>query len=89
MQRADTGISRPTEYQFARHSGGDHLVVNEIGCEAAKGEVLFSLANDLVAGGERDEMGEPFRHDHITVGNKSFDRFRHGEKLPLFKAVSP
>src|SRR5882762_1686630 len=58
VQRADAGIPGPRKDELPGAAGGDHLIVDQIGREAAQREVAAPLADDLVPRGERDEVGE-------------------------------
>ena len=51
----------------------NQLIINEIGGHADQGQVPLALANDLMAGGVRDQVGEPFQRNRIAI----LDEFRH------------
>ena len=53
----------------------DHLIVDEIRRHADQRQVFASLADDLVAGGMRNEMGEPLQSHGIAIANGGFDGF--------------
>ena len=74
MERSHTGIATPGEDQAFRAATPDHLVVDEIGRHPNQRQVGQPLADDLVAGGERDEVREPFERNGIARRNEP----RHG-----------
>ena len=67
MERADTRVAEPAEDQLRGAAGGDHLVVDEVGCHAGQGEVAALLSNDLVTGCKRDAVREPLNGNGVTV----------------------
>ena len=81
MKRADTWVAQPAEDQLARDAGGDHLVVNQVRCQPAEREIPPPLADDLVASGEADEMGEALDRDGISVAYQLGNRVAHGRDL--------
>src|SRR5688572_8569545 len=70
VQRPDAGVAQPGEDELSGHSRGNHLVVDQVRREAAQREIATALANDLVAGGEADEMSEAFDRDGVAVANE-------------------
>ena len=74
MQRADAGIAAPREGQLARAAHADHLVVDQVRRHADQVQVAPALADDLVPGGERDQVGEAFQRDARAVGDVRGDR---------------
>src|SRR3989441_7685219 len=48
VQRAHAGISGPGENELPGAARGDHLVINQVGREAAEREVAAALADDLI-----------------------------------------
>jgi len=69
MQRSDAGIAAPGEHEFLRAPRADHLVVQQIGGHANQREVGASLADDLVPGGERNQVGESLEGDRVPVAH--------------------
>ena len=67
VERADAGIAAPREDQPVDRTHADQLVVDQIGGHPADGQVPAALADDLMAGGEGDEMGEALHGDEIAV----------------------
>ena len=47
--------------------GADQLVVDHVGRHAHEGEVAPALADDLVTGGVRDQVGEALHRDGVAV----------------------
>lgn len=81
VQRSDPGVAAPGEHQLARASHADHLVVDEVGSHPDQGEVAAPLADDLVPGGERDQVREPFQGHAVPVVDEFPDRV--GERHDL------
>jgi hypothetical protein len=77
MQRARTGIPSPAEDQLSRHSGRDHLVVDQVRGEAADGKVPPALADNLVPGGKADEVGKSFDDHGVAVVDVRRHRLFH------------
>ena len=73
VQRTDARISSPGEHELLGAARRDHLVVDQIGSEAAEGELAPALADDFVPGGERDQMGETFDDERVTVVHEARD----------------
>ncbi len=67
LQRADPGIAAPREGQLGDASGTDQLVVDDVGCHAHEMQVAALLADDLVTGGMRDQMGETLERQRVAV----------------------
>ena len=70
MQRANTGIPAPGEDQLSGTAHPDQLVVDHVRCHPDQSQVPPLLANDLMSGGKRDEMGEAFHGDGGAVGEQ-------------------
>src|SRR5215475_8189246 len=73
VERADARIATPGKNQFPRAAGADELVVNDVGRHADEGEILAALTNDLMTGGERNEMRKTLHRDGIAVMKVSAD----------------
>ena len=78
---ADARVAEPREDELAGDAGGDHLVVDDVGREPGEGQVALALADDLVTGGERDEVGEPLDRHGIAVAHEVGDRVAHRRDL--------
>src|SRR5207247_5373637 len=78
---ADPWIPEPREDQLAGHAGRDHLVIDEVRREPGEREVALPLADDLVAGGERDQVGEALDRDRVAVADELGDRVSHRRHL--------
>jgi hypothetical protein len=81
VQRADAGIAAPGKDQLAGAARADHLVVDDVGGQPDQGEVAPALADDLVAGGDRDEVGESLERDRVAVVDEFGDGFPQGYDL--------
>ena len=81
VQRADAGVAAPGEDELARAAHADELVVDQVGRHADQRQVAPPLPDDLVAGRERDEVGEPLHRDRVAVVHEGRDRF--GERHDL------
>ena len=67
VQRADAGVAAPGEHQPAGAAHPDQLVVDDVRRHPHQRQVAAPLADDLVAGGERDQVGEAFERDGVAV----------------------
>ncbi len=74
MQRADARIAAPRKNQLRRAAGADQLIVNQIRCHPDQRQIAAALADDLVTGGERNQVSEAFQSHNITVANHFLDR---------------
>ncbi len=80
-QRADAGVAHVGENHFAGAAGRHHLVIDQVGGGPRQGQVLAPLADDLVPGGEGDQVGEPGRIDTIAVMDIFLDSLGKRYKL--------
>ena len=71
------GLPSHENTSFEATPAGDHLVVDEVRGQARQGEVALALADDLVPGGERDEVGEPLDRHSVAVTHELGDRVAH------------
>ena len=78
MQRADARIAAPGERELARAARADQLVVDEVGRHAHEMQVAPALADQLVAGRERDEVREALEREAGAVGDVLRDRSASG-----------
>ena len=74
VQRPDAGVAAVGEDELARGAHADHLVIEDVRRHPDQLEVAAPLAQDLVAGGERDQVGEALEGDRVAV----VDDPRHG-----------
>ena len=88
-QTADTRVPEPRKDKLAGDTGRDHLVVDDVRREAGEGQVAAALADDLVTGRERDEMGEALDGDRIAVVDELGDGVTHRCDLGGAHRVSP
>ena len=75
VQRPDARISAPGEDDLLDAPGADELIVDQVRGHADHGEIALGLPDDLVSGGERDQVREPFQGDRVAVANRFADRF--------------
>jgi hypothetical protein len=66
------------ENQFRRAPGADHLVVHDVRGHPHQREVPPALPDDLVAGRDRDQVGEAFEGDDVAVMHQFRDRIGQG-----------
>ena len=81
VQGADARITRPREDQLRGAAGCDQLVVDEIGRETGERQITALLADDLVRGGEADEMREPFDDEDVAIAHEAAHRLVHAHDL--------
>jgi hypothetical protein len=67
VQRADARVAGPGEHQLGRAAGPDELVVDDVRGHPDQGQPAPALPDDLVAGGDRDEVGEALQRDGVAV----------------------
>ncbi len=67
MQRAHAGVAAPRKDEPVCDSHADQLIVDEVGSHPDEGQVLASLADDLVAGGEGNQMREALHCDRVAI----------------------
>src|SRR5690606_1177772 len=70
VQRADTGVAAPGKNELLDATGTDHLVVDQVRGHADERQITLFLADDLVPGGEGDQVGEAFHRDGVSVLDK-------------------
>ena len=84
VQRADAGIAAPGEHDLVDAAHADELVVDQVGRHADQRQALLLLADDLVAGGMRDQVGEPLHGHGVAIADGRFhglgkrQKTRHG-----------
>ena len=83
VQRPHPRVAHPGEDQLGRDPGPDHLVVDDVGGEPAQGQVAPPLADHLVAGRERDQVGEALDGQGVAVAHQLGDGVAHGRDLVL------
>ncbi len=74
VQRADARVAAPGEDEFGGATGADELVVDEVGRHPDEGEIASALPDDLVAGGERNQMRKAFERNDVAVVDQARDR---------------
>jgi len=67
IEAAHARVAEPAEDQLPGHSRRHHLVVNDIRRHPGEDQVAPALANDLVTGGEGDEVREALDRDRVAV----------------------
>ncbi len=75
VQRADAGITAPGKPQCRRTTGADQLVVDQVRGHAHQVQVALALADHLVAGRMRNQMGEAFHRHAVAIGDQLGHRF--------------
>ncbi len=81
VERAHAGVPEPREDELPGAAGGHHLVVHQVRGQPGQGQVAPALADDLVPGRERDEVGEPLDRDQVPVMDVGGDGLRQRENL--------
>ena len=74
VQRTDAGVAAPREDQLRGAARTDELVVDDVRRHADQRQITAPLADDLVPGRERDQMGEALQRHGVAV----VDQPRHG-----------
>ena len=74
VQGTDARVSAPGEGQLARAAHADHLVVDQVRGHPHQVQVVAALADDLVAGGERNQVGETFQRHAVAILHVFGDR---------------
>ena len=87
VQAAHARVAQPREDELARDARGDHLVVDEVGGHARERQVAPSLADDLVAGREADEVREPLDGHRVAVAHER-RRWRRASWRPSARCCS-
>src|SRR5215467_14914185 len=72
-RQTNAGIACPRKDHLACATGADHLVIDEIGCEADQCQIAKTLSNNLVSGSRGNKMAEGFRSHRITIMYKRVD----------------
>jgi hypothetical protein len=78
VQRADAGVAAPREDQPAGAAGADQLVVDDVGRQPRQRQVAPALADDLVRGGNGNEVGEALEGHGVAVVHQLGDGVREG-----------
>ena len=87
VQRADARVAAPGEDHLRRAAHADHLVVDDVGRHADERQVAAALADDLVAGGERDQVREALERDRVAVVHVFGDRVAEGQLRDLGMSI--
>ena len=69
VERAHPGIAAPGEDQLLRRPHADELVIDDVRRHAHQSEAAALLADQLMPGGIRDQMGEALQGDDIAVAD--------------------
>src|SRR5882762_318863 len=81
MERADARIAAPGKHRLVGAAHADELVVDQVGRHADQREAPAALADHLVAGGVRNEMGEAFHRERVAVADIGLHGGRQGHEL--------
>ena len=76
------GLPPQENTSFSRRAHADQLVVDQVGRHADQRQVLAALADRLVAGGERDQVGEALEGDRVAVADDLLDGLREAGSWP-------
>src|SRR5712692_2493874 len=83
MQRANPGIATPGKRQCAGTTSTNQLIVDQVRRHPDQMQIAFFLAQDLVPGSERNQMGKAFQRDALAVMDMLSDDFLKAVKLHL------
>src|SRR6266849_4479587 len=75
VQRADSGITAPGEDELRSAARADQLVIYKVRGHPDQGQVAAPLADNLMAGSKRDQVGEAFQRNDIAIAHHFLDRF--------------
>src|SRR5438445_637291 len=67
MQRADARVAAVGEDELAGGTDADHLVVQQIRRHPDQLQLATPLAQQLMPGGERNQVGESLERDAVTI----------------------
>jgi len=74
MQRSDARISSPGKDDLLDAPRPDQLIVDQVRCHADHRKIALRLPDNLMPGGERDQVREAFKGDRVAVANRLPDR---------------
>jgi hypothetical protein len=74
VQGTDARVAAVGEHELPSRSHTDHLVVEDVRRHPDQLEVAPALAQHLVSGRERDQMGEPLERHAVTVVDEVVNR---------------
>src|SRR5262249_25747682 len=74
MKAPYTWVASPREHEPAAAAHADHLVVDDVRRHPHEREVAAPASDDLVSGGEGDQVGEALEGDRVAVGDELPDR---------------
>src|SRR3972149_3895105 len=80
-QRAHAGVADVGEDQFFGAAGCHHLIVDQVWSSPRQRQVLAALADDLMPGCERDQVGEPGCINDIAILHILAEGFSEGTKF--------
>ena len=78
VQRSDAGVAAVGEHELAGRAHPDHLVVEQVRRHPDQLELASALAQQLVAGGERDQVREALERDAVAVVDELRDGLAEG-----------
>ena len=67
VQRTHPRITPPRECELANTAGADELIVYDIRRHTYQGQLAPLLPDDLVTGGKRNEVGEAFKCEEVSI----------------------
>ncbi len=76
VERADSGIAAPREGERIGATGANHLVVDHVRRHAYQREMASTLADNLMAGRKRNQMGEPLQSHTLAILHERSHSFR-------------
>jgi hypothetical protein len=81
VQRPDTRVAAPAEYELPRGAHPDQLVVDDIRCHPHERQVVQALPDQLVPGRVRDQMREALERDGVSVVHELAYRVGEGDDV--------
>jgi hypothetical protein len=87
VEAADPGVPAPGEHEPPHTAHPDQLVVEDVRCHADERQIGATLPEDLVTGGEGDQVGEALERDGAAVGDRSLDRLGERDDLGFAGAL--
>jgi hypothetical protein len=80
MQRAHARIAHPGEDELVGATHADELVVDQVGRHPDQREAPAALADDLMPGCERDQVGEPLHGHGVAIPDGRFHGLGEGKE---------
>ena len=75
VERADARVAAPREDQLAHAARADELVVDQVRRHPDERQVAAPLPDELVPGGERDQVGEPLHRHGVAITDRPLHGF--------------